>query len=244
VLLASLLFPAAAANGKGPAAAAGVDHGDIHYDPVFYGPDLPLRQIIEQDSLELVDSLFVPEARIEVRKSQYQLLLWSGDHLLKIYRIQLGGRHPSGDKSRQGDGRTPEGTYRVCRHNPASRYYKSLVLNYPNLDDVQRGLDSGLITAAQAAGLRQKLEAGECPPFHTPLGGDILIHGQHPKVTRNLRQEHAGRRLRAGLQPGDLDPFTLREFYNWTLGCIAVTNPDMRELYEHVPDGARVDIYP
>lgn len=57
-----------------------------------------------------------------------------------------------GPKRKQGDYQVPEGFYFIDRFNPASRFYLSLGINYPNLSD------------------KRKSEA-------TNLGGDIFIHG-------------------------------------------------------------------
>lgn len=57
-----------------------------------------------------------------------------------------------GPKRKQGDRQVPEGFYHICRFNPASNYYLSLGINYPNLAD------------------RRKSETEK-------LGGDIFIHG-------------------------------------------------------------------
>lgn len=58
-----------------------------------------------------------------------------------------------GPKRQQGDGQVPEGFYTIANYNPASSYYLSLGLNYPNKAD------------------RIKSTA-------TNLGGDIFIHGE------------------------------------------------------------------
>jgi lipoprotein-anchoring transpeptidase ErfK/SrfK len=39
-------------------------------------------------------------------------------------------------------------------------------------------------------------------------------------------------------------PATLKQFYNWTLGCIGMTNPDIRDLYQYILDGTPVQIAP
>lgn len=91
--------------------------------------------------------------RIVVLKSERQLQLWSHGKMLRSYKVAL-GPHPLGTKEREGDGRTPEGTYTVVRHNPKSQFHLSLRLSYPN--DADR---------ARAARL------GVQP------GGDIMIHG-------------------------------------------------------------------
>ncbi|PWU19488.1 MAG: hypothetical protein C5B50_06495 [Verrucomicrobia bacterium] len=54
-------------------------------------------------------------------------------------------------------------------------------------------------------------------------GGDIMIHG-----------------LRNGL--GLIG--RLHRLHDWTAGCIAVTNPEIEEIYRAVPDGTPVEIRP
>lgn len=86
-------------------------------------------------------------------KSERRLLLLRGDTLLRSYRVAL-GRNPLGGKTRQGDGRTPEGIYLLDWRNPKSRFYRSIHVSYPN--------------AAERARARAR---GVAP------GGDIMIHG-------------------------------------------------------------------
>jgi murein L,D-transpeptidase YafK len=81
------------------------------------------------------DAALPPADLIVVHKAQHQLDLYSGDTLLKSYPVALGW-HPVGPKTRQGDGRTPEGVYTIVRHNPASRYHLSLGISYPGPADV------------------------------------------------------------------------------------------------------------
>lgn len=92
--------------------------------------------------------------RILVEKSARRLTLLRDGKALRSYSIALGFA-PLGDKERQGDGRTPEGVYKINRRNDASAYYLSLGLNYPLPEDIAR---------AQAGG-------------YDP-GGDIFFHGQ------------------------------------------------------------------
>jgi murein L,D-transpeptidase YafK len=191
--------------------------------------------------LTLDEGRYLQNARVEIEKSTYQLKLYSGEQLLKTYRIQL-GKYVRGPKTRRYDGRTPEGSYRICGRNGGSRYYLSLQINYPNEEDIRRALAARQISAAQAENLRNKLAAGDCPGGRTRLGGEVFIHGQDPKVTRQLRREKRKLPVRAGLLRGDMDPAKLKSFYNWTLGCIALTNPDIRELYKCLPDGTPVEI--
>jgi murein L,D-transpeptidase YafK len=103
-------------------------------------------------------------------------LLFSGDKLVRTYRIGL-GLSPLGDKVRQGDRRTPEGDFYVFTKNEKSAFYLSLGISYPNAGHAERGLRDGLITKAQYFAIMQALRAGTAPPQNTRLGGDIYIHG-------------------------------------------------------------------
>src|SRR5512132_2866550 len=67
----------------------------------------------------------VPKPRIVVLKAQRELRLYSGNTLLKTYRIGL-GLNPVPPKQRSGDHATPEGSYFVCLKNPHSQYLLSL----------------------------------------------------------------------------------------------------------------------
>ncbi len=91
--------------------------------------------------------------KVLVMKSERKLLLMKGDEVLKTYIVAL-GRNPVGNKIRQGDSRTPEGTYVLDRHNSNSQYHRSIHISYPNADDVSRARRLGV----------------------SP-GGDVFLHG-------------------------------------------------------------------
>lgn len=91
--------------------------------------------------------------RVVVVKHERTLTLMSGDKALKTYKISLGSE-PVGPKQRQGDHKTPEGSYIVDRRNARSRFYRSLHLSYPTSE--------------------QRAEAAKTG---TDPGGDIMIHG-------------------------------------------------------------------
>ena len=54
--------------------------------------------------------------------------------MLKTYPIAL-GKQPVGHKHFEGDGKTPEGKYRINDRNPNSAYHKNLGVSYPNEAD-------------------------------------------------------------------------------------------------------------
>ncbi len=103
-----------------------------------------------------------PIDRIEIDKSNRRLTVFREGEALRSYPIGL-GRAPEGAKAEQGDGRTPEGTFRIDRRNPNSKYHLSLGLDYPQPEHVAR---------ARARGVS--------------AGGDIFIHGQPNAVKGRL----------------------------------------------------------
>jgi murein L,D-transpeptidase YafK len=156
--------------------------------------------------------------RIVVKKRERKLYLYrveSGKpRLAKTYRIALGST-PVGHKQRQGDGATPEGEYYITHHNPKSNFYLSLGLSYPNASDAKAGLARGLISQAEYEAIMSAINAGSKPPQNTKLGGDIFIHGGGASQRRD-----------------------------WTLGCVALDNEDIKELFETVPAKTPVRIEP
>ncbi len=148
--------------------------------------------------------------QVIVYKSNYTLELYQDGKLTKTYPIAL-GFNPVDDKQQRGDGCTPEGEFYICHKNPASMFYLSLLLSYPNLEDAEQGLEAGLITRTQNQTITNALKNKKMPPQQTKLGGEIRIHG------------------------GGIG-------YNWTLGCIALKNEDIEELYNLLPLGTTVII--
>ena len=113
---------------------------------------------------------------VVIYKSKRRLELYDGTVLLRSYPVAL-GRTPRGDKAREGDGATPEGTFFICTKNAKSRYNRFLGLSYPNIEDATRGARTGLIKPAELAEIRKAIEQGKRPPWDTKLGGQIGIHG-------------------------------------------------------------------
>jgi murein L,D-transpeptidase YafK len=113
---------------------------------------------------------------IEIYKSDRILRLYVEDKLIYTFDIALGSS-PEGDKNKQGDKRTPTGSYYVCTRNEQSRFTLSLGVSYPNASDAKRGLENGLINEATFESIVKAEESKTLPPWQTPLGGEIGIHG-------------------------------------------------------------------
>ncbi|MBN1942421.1 MAG: L,D-transpeptidase [Phycisphaerae bacterium] len=120
----------------------------------------------------------LPELRspmLLVEKSKQRLTVFDGRRIVKQYPAST-GRNP-GDKRREGDYRTPEGEFYVCVKNAKSKYTRALGLSYPSRDDARRGLRDGLITRQDYDRIVQAMDNKRQPPWNTPLGGEIMIHG-------------------------------------------------------------------
>jgi murein L,D-transpeptidase YafK len=94
-----------------------------------------------------------PVDLIRVDKSARLMSVYRGGRLVREFRVALGRGDP-GPKLQQGDGRVPEGGYRIVSHNPNSAFHLSLRIGYPTAEQV-------------AAAARRGVDAG----------GDIMIHG-------------------------------------------------------------------
>lgn len=152
------------------------------------------------------------DLRIEIVKHRRLLTTYSGRKPLRSYRIGLGFA-PVGAKQKQGDGRTPEGRYFICSKNPKSQFRLSLGISYPNAHDAKRGLGKGLVTKSQYSAIVRAAKRKARPPWDTPLGGEIFIHGNGSAS-------------------------------DWTLGCIALDDADIDDLYRRTPVGTPVLIRP
>jgi murein L,D-transpeptidase YafK len=138
-----------------------------------------------------------PVDRIVVEKAARRMVVYRDGQALREYRVAL-GFSPTGTKVQQGDGKTPEGIFRIDRVNAQSSYHLSVGLDYPQTADKARAVAAG----------------------YDP-GGDIFIHGQ----------------------PNGLPDATILTG-DWTAGCIAVSNAEIREIFAEVSIGATVEVKP
>jgi len=122
--------------------------------------------------------------------------LLAGGKVIHTYKVALGqgGLLP---KEREGDGRTPEGHYKI-EAKYINQYHKAMRISYPDAQDRKRAAKLGV----------------------SP-GGSILIHG----LPNGEGWIGAAHRLR-----------------DWTLGCVAVTNEEIDEIFKLVPVGTPVEI--
>jgi len=134
------------------------------------------------DYLTPVRAIQNPE--IFVYKEKRRLYVMQSDVLVRDYPVGL-GFHPTGDKEKEGDGRTPEGSFFVCVKKPNSRFHKSLGLSYPDKKHAERAFFAGVITPVEFRDILLAFEKRVTPPWNTVLGGQIFIHagGAHKDWT-------------------------------------------------------------
>jgi murein L,D-transpeptidase YafK len=104
--------------------------------------------------------------KVVVEKGQRRLYLLRQDQVIAEYPVKL-GLNPYGPKQREGDFRTPEGSYRLVRRNPRSDFFLSIQVSYPSEQDLRRARSSG-----------------------AKPGGLIMIHGE-PNVPRKPSDYYA-----------------------------------------------------
>lgn len=122
---------------------------------------------------ELGYSMPLENPRIEIKKSERTLLLYNGDELIESFEMGLGSQ-PVGHKEFEGDGRTPEGEYTLCtRLNPSS-FHLFMGISYPSVLDAENSND---LSVEQRAEIAKAEQSGTKPPWNTPLGGAVGIHG-------------------------------------------------------------------
>lgn len=93
--------------------------------------------------------------KIVIKKSKKTLYTYSNGKIVDSYKISMGKNWNKGHKLRQGDNKTPEGTYKISYKQYSKNFYKSLKISYPNKKDINQARNKG----------------------YSP-GGYIMIHGQ------------------------------------------------------------------
>lgn len=114
--------------------------------------------------------------RLIIKKVERELQVLDGEKLIKTYKIVLGSA-PVGDKETEGDGKTPEGEFYVFTKNDKSKFFLSLGVSYPSIDDAKRGLENDLISQKEHDAIVEAINNKQMPPQKTKLGGEIYIHG-------------------------------------------------------------------
>jgi len=168
--------------------------------------------------LALCSPVAAAEIWLDVDTAARAMSVMEGDRAIRVFEnISIGRNGVSTDRTVR-DRTTPLGSYRVRRINRESRFRLYFGFDYPNLEQAQRAFRSGRINYDQLKAIRRAHYLEREPPSDTPLGGQIGIHG---------------------LGNGDS---RIHEDFDWTDGCIAVTNEEVDELSQWLRLGTRVEV--
>jgi len=146
------------------------------------------------------------------------LTVFQGDSVLRVYdNIAIGSGGVTTDKKKN-DEKTPLGAYRIARIAERTPFHRFFGFDYPTAEQALRAVLEGVIDERQYRQIRAAARRGEVPPGDTPLGGYLGIHG-----------------IGAG------DPRIHAEF-NWTNGCIALSNEQIDDMAQWVKIGTPVEV--
>lgn len=151
---------------------------------------------------------------VDTRKMTLSVL--EGDTVQRTYKKMSIGRAGTTTDKKQGDDKTPLGEFHLVRIAPKTPFHRFFGLDYPTVGHAERALQAGTIDQGHYAAIRQAFQAGDIPPQETPLGGYLGIHGV-----------------------GKGDPAIHADF-NWTHGCIGLTNQQIDDLSNWIHIGMRV----
>jgi hypothetical protein len=141
-----------------------------------------------------------------------------GEQTLEILDGVAIGRKGAGLKTHRGDDITPYGNYRIGWIGEKSQFRKFFGLTYPSVQDAEIALKRGVISQSDYYSIKVAQELNQIPPQNTPLGGQIGIHGIG---SGDERIHHA---------------------FDWTHGCIALTNNQIDHLSQWLDTGTVVKI--
>ena len=163
-------------------------------------------------------ALSLAQDLIVIEKASRTLSFYRNGRLLHTYPVSLGW-NPDLPKKTKGDGATPEGAYEIIAKRPSKKYGLFMALNYPNLKDVNLAWWEGRLTYEEYLTCVQAAQKKEPTP-RCPLGFGVGIHGG------GVLRQYEGKKVR-----------------DWTYGCVALNDRDLRELYRLAPLGTPVIIY-
>ncbi len=128
------------------------------------------------------------------------------------------GRYGTSLDRRRGDNTTPLGHFKIAWITDNTSFHRFFGFNYPTKEYADRALRSGQLDQKTWNKINKALAAGRLPPQNTILGGSLGIHG---------------------IGKGDI---SVHEQYNWTNGCVALTNDQVDLLTVWVRIGTPVEI--
>ena len=148
----------------------------------------------------------------------YKIEVKQGEQSIETINGIAIGRGGAGLKTHRGDDITPQGNYQIGWVGEKSNFRKFFGLTYPSKQDAEVALKRGVISQHDYYDILASHQLNLVPPQNTPLGGQIGIHG---------------------LGAGDEK---VHQAFDWTHGCIALTNSQIDHLSQWLDTGTVVKI--
>jgi murein L,D-transpeptidase YafK len=156
--------------------------------------------------------------RILIDTKALTLKVMQGDQeMLTFSNIAIGRYGTATDKLR-GDNKTPLGHFVIAWITDDTSFHRFFGLRYPDKEYAERAFRAGRLDKKTWNKIRQAFASGRLPPQDTVLGGNLGIHG---------------------VGEGDIN---IHEQYNWTNGCVALTNDQIDRLTVWIRVGTSVEI--
>ncbi|WP_104203039.1 L,D-transpeptidase [Billgrantia saliphila] len=170
------------------------------------------------DGAAMPEGLTRDEVWLSIDLRRRQVTLYRGEAVIKRIEHLAYGAGGAAPLRARGSSMTPLGEFRVDRINRASRFGLFFGFDYPTAQVAQEALRLGRITPQEYGYIESYRARHGRAPHDTALGGLIGIHGL-----------------------GRGDPYVHQRF-DWTEGCVAVDNEQIRALDPWLRIGTRVVI--
>ncbi len=156
--------------------------------------------------------------RILIDTKALTLKVLQGDREMLTFSDIAIGRYGTSLDRRRGDSKTPLGHFIIAWITDDTSFHRFFGFNYPSKEYAERAFKAGYLDKKTWGKIHQALAAGRLPPQNTVLGGNLGIHG---------------------LGRGDIN---VHKRFNWTNGCVALTNDQIDRLTLWVKIGTPVEI--
>ncbi|SEM95398.1 L,D-transpeptidase family protein [Halomonas caseinilytica] len=158
------------------------------------------------------------EVWVLIDKQASSLSLYRGNTLLERFSPISLGRGGAETQRLRGGRVTPLGEFRVTRFNFDSKFHTFIGLDYPTPTHARMALQTGIYSQREYDDYFAYYRRHGRPPQDTVLGGYIGIHG-------------------VGVADADI-----HRRFDWTDGCVAVTDGQVDTLSSMIDIGTRVVI--